>query len=108
MNEKHSILCFWILTNWAYNCNNSSNFWIFSEFQVEVERKVVKLHSFSLSQIPKMVILKVRIKVDQDTSTLGMHRPLGVNCTFVTHFCQWLWFSMVSLVYNIIKNWFST
>jgi len=57
------------------------DFWIFSKFQVEVERKLVKLHFLSFSQIPKMVILKVRIQVDQCTSTFGMHGPLAVkNC----------------------------
>jgi len=68
-----------ILTHGACNCNNSFNFWIFSKFQVEVERKLVKLHFLNLSQIPKLVIVKVRIKVDQVTSIFWMCGPLGVK-----------------------------
>jgi len=63
---------FWILTHGACNCNISFNIWISSKFQDEVERKFVKLHFLSLRQIPKMVILKVTIKVDQGTSTFWM------------------------------------
>jgi len=79
MNEKHNILCFWILTHGTCNCNNSFNFWIFSKFQVQVERELIKLHFLNLRQIPQMVILKVRIKVDQGTFFFRMHGLLGVN-----------------------------
>jgi len=70
---------FWILTHRACNCNNSFNLGFLKKFQVGVERKLVKLYFLSSSQIPKVVKLKVRIKVDQGTSTLGMHGPLGVK-----------------------------
>jgi len=77
---KNTTYCvFWISRNGACNCNNSFNFWIFSKIQVKVERKLVKLHFLSLSQIPKMVIFKFRIKVDQGASTFGMCGPLGVK-----------------------------
>jgi len=69
----------WILTHRACNCNVSFNFWIFSKIQDEVERGLIKIYLFSLSQIPKMVILKVTIKVDQGAFTFWMHGPLGVN-----------------------------
>jgi len=76
-NTTYSI--FWIITHGACNYNNSFNFWIFSKFQVEVQRKLAKLHFLSLSQIPKMVVLKVRIKVHQGASTFWMCGPLGIK-----------------------------
>lgn len=56
MNKKHNILYFCISTHGACDCNNSFNFQIFSNFQDEEERKLFKLHFYSLSQIQKMVI----------------------------------------------------
>jgi len=46
---------------------------IFSKFQNGVVRKLVNHTIFSLNQIPKMVTLKVTIKVDQVAFTCGMH-----------------------------------
>jgi len=66
---------FWILTSRALNFNNSFNFPNFPNFSNGVERKLVKLHLLSLNEIPKVVIFKVTIKVDQDSSTFGMLGP---------------------------------
>jgi len=80
---KNTTYCvFFILTHGACNYNNSFQFLDFSKFQAEVERKFAKLHFLSLSQISKMVILKIRIKVDEGGSTFWMHGPLGIKYTY--------------------------
>jgi len=66
---------FWILTPGAFNFNNSFSFSKFSKFSNGVERKLVKLPLLSLNEIPKVVIFKVTIKVDQNASTFGMLGP---------------------------------
>jgi len=57
-----------------------SIFGFFQNLKMKLERELVRLHHFlSLSQIPKLVILEVTIKVDQGTSTFGMHGSLRVK-----------------------------
>jgi len=73
-NENTPYYGFGILTHRAFNFNNSFNFWNFLKFSNVVESKLVKLHFLSLNQIPKVVIYKVTIKVDQGASTFGMPR----------------------------------
>jgi len=66
---------FWILTYGAFNFNNSFNFPIFPNFSNGVETRLVKLCFLNLNQIPKVIIYKVTIKVDQGASTFWMPRP---------------------------------
>jgi len=73
---KNTPYCgFWILTHRAFNFNNSFSFSNFSNFSNGVERKLVNLHLLSLNEIPKVVIFKVAIKVDQNASIFWMLGP---------------------------------
>jgi len=63
---------FWILIHGAFNFNISFNF---SNFSNGIETKLVKLCFLSLNQIPKVVIYKVTIRVDQGASTFWMPGP---------------------------------
>jgi len=63
-----------------------SIFGFFSKVQDEVERDLVKHHFLSLNQISKKVILKVTIKVDQNTSTFGMHAPFELTCITIKNY----------------------
>jgi len=58
-----------ILRHGVLNFNNSFN------FSNEIERKLFKLHFFSLNEIPKVVIFKVTMKVGLVASTFGMPGP---------------------------------
>jgi len=64
-----------ILIRGAFNFNNSFSSSKFSKFSNGVEAKLVKLCFLSLNKIPKVVIYKVIIRVDQGASTFGMPRP---------------------------------
>jgi len=70
--KTHHIVIFGFLTHGAFNVNNSFNF---SKFSNGIETKLVKLYFLSLNRIPKIIILKVTIKVDQGTFTFWMRRP---------------------------------
>jgi len=61
-----------ILAYGALNFNNSFNF---SNFSNGIERKFFKLHFLSLNVIPKVVIFKVTMRVDQGASTFSMPGP---------------------------------
>jgi len=79
MNEKHGILCYWILIHGLLAIAIIlSIFGFFSKFQEEVERDLVQLHFFNFNQLLKMVILKVTIKVVQGAS-FSMQGPLWVK-----------------------------
>jgi len=54
------------------NFNNSFDF---SKFSDGIERKLFKLHSLSLNEIPKVIIFKVTMRADQDASTFWMPGP---------------------------------
>jgi len=70
---KNTLYCdLGILTHGALNFNNSFNF---SNFSNGVERKLFKLHFFSLNEISKVVIFKVTMRVDQGASTFRMPGP---------------------------------
>jgi len=58
-----------ILTHGTLNCSNSFN------FSNGIERKLFKLHFLSLNEIPKVVIFKVTMRVDQGSSTFWMPGP---------------------------------
>jgi len=73
---KNTPYCgFWILTYGAFNFNNSFKFSNFSNFSNGIKRKLIKLHLFSLNEIPKVIIFKVTIRADQDASTFWMPGP---------------------------------
>jgi len=75
MNEKHIILYYLDSNTWSSQLQSFFQFLNFFKknlkFQEKLERYLAKLHFLSLNQIPKMVILKVTIKVGQGTSTFG-------------------------------------
>jgi len=70
---KNTLYCgFGILTHGALNFNNSFSFSNFSNFSNGIEIKLFKLHFLSLNEIPKVVIFKVTMRVDQGASTYWM------------------------------------
>jgi len=69
MNEKHNMLYFLDFHTLSLQLQQLFQILDFSNFQGEIERKLVKLHFLSLNQIPKMIIFKVTIKVDQGAFT---------------------------------------
>jgi len=63
--------------------SNAITLSIIWHFKNEIEAKLVRLYFLILNQIPKVVILKVAIEVDQGAPTFWMHRSLEVNVTLV-------------------------